>query len=470
MSVVNSYKWSVLAEFVGKSIQPIVYLILAGILAPSEFGVVSTAMMVVSLCQILWEAGLNKSIIQIDIEYLEDAKHTAFWISAIVGVGVICVVWLISDFIANALFQSETVELVLKVMGVQILFSSLCCVHSGILLKNMEFRKLFSIRIVAVFIPGLITIFLALVGAGLWSIVLANILGALFQLIYLWTEWRPKWRFSIELAKKLLGFGKWVAFSAILSWFFVWFDSFFVGIYYGTEYLGVYRLGNQIIASGYGLIFGALVSVLYSYFSKIKNDVRTVKNDVNQMAKTVASFSIPIATFLFFMSDQLVNLIFGSQWLGMHLVFGVFAIIHGLSWIVGVNGEAYRALGLPHIETQILCLCCALYFLGYLIFSQFDFEVFVWGRLILTLIGVSIHLLYAHYLLGGRVFEILMHCGKVFALFIPMMLCLHYLNKMDGLAWLLFFGSGVYILVITYFLEKKRASVLVASFGIKLPR
>src|SRR4051812_16217606 len=75
---VRSVKWSVLAEVTSRVSSPIIFLVLARLLAPSDFGMMTAALGIVTFAQIFWDAGLGRALVQIQ-DKLEDATHVVFW-------------------------------------------------------------------------------------------------------------------------------------------------------------------------------------------------------------------------------------------------------------------------------------------------------------------------------------------------------------------------------------------------------
>jgi len=63
-SVHAALKWSFLGEIASKAVTPVVFVVLARLLTPEDYGVVAAATMVISFSQIFWEAGMGKAIIQ----------------------------------------------------------------------------------------------------------------------------------------------------------------------------------------------------------------------------------------------------------------------------------------------------------------------------------------------------------------------------------------------------------------------
>jgi hypothetical protein len=69
------------------------------------------------------------------------------------------------------------------------------------------------------------------------------------------------------------------------------------------------------------------------------------------------------------------------------------ALTHGFSWIVGMNGEFYRALGRPSCETIVAGGTLVIYLIVYLVIVRQGLEIFVWGRMTLAMGALVFHML-----------------------------------------------------------------------------
>ena len=67
--------------------------------------------------------------------------------------------------------------------------------------------------------------------------------------------------------------------------------------------------------------------------------------------------------------------------------------MHGFSWIVGMNGEFYRAIGKPSYETIVTLSTLIIYLAAYFYAISFGLDVFVWVRFVLALGALFIHLI-----------------------------------------------------------------------------
>jgi O-antigen/teichoic acid export membrane protein len=408
VNLLNSVKWSFFAESATKFVPPLVFVILARFLTPEDYGVMASAMMVIAFSQIFWELGMGKALIQRQSD-INDSANVAFWVNSFFGVIITLTLFLLSKKLAITFFHDDRVVLVLRVMTIQVLLGSLSSVHLALIQKRMEYKKLFWVRFATVSLPALASIPMAWAGMGYWSLVVGSIGGQFIQLMALlkMSHWRPMLSFNIRVAKEISGFGLWVAFSGILTWFYMWADSLFVGMYLGSHELGLFRTGNQFSIMVFSFLFAPLTPVLYSYLSTMKGDLERIVKASEKVIKTLVLLAIPLGIIIFSLSDEISKVIFGNKWAGIELVIAFMALMHGFSWVVGMNGEIYRASGKPSYETIITGSTLIIYFVAYFISINYGFETFVITRAGLAIGALFLHLLVIRLTLKIRIVNIL---------------------------------------------------------------
>lgn len=417
MSVIHSLKWSFLAELASKAITPVVFIFLARLLTPDDFGLMSAATMVIAFCQILWEAGMGKALIQRQTDELA-AANVAFWINITLALLISALLFWGAGPIATIYFKDLRVTAVIQIMTLQIFFGGLSSVHIALMQKEMSFRKLFWVRLVTVSLPGMASIPLAWMGLGYWALVAGTLSGQAAQVLMLWrmSHWRPFWSFDMEVAKEMGRFGAWVGISGILSWFFIWADSFIVGNYLGTHDLGLYRTGNQLVMMVFALAFGSISPVFYSHISRMKQDKKMLREAIDNIIRLLTISAVPMAVIIYFLSDQIAQLLFHRGWVGIGLVIGVMALSHGLSWINGMNPEVYRAAGKPEYETIAMIIQIPIYISLLVLSVRRGLATFVWCRLFLTVGTFWIHFVVLRLILKSKILPKLSHL--IFVLFL----------------------------------------------------
>jgi O-antigen/teichoic acid export membrane protein len=420
----QAIKWSFLSEIASKAVQPLVFVILARLLTPEDYGVVASATMVISFSQVFWEAGMGKAIIQ----YQGDRKaaaNVAFWVNVALGIVVAGILVAISGVVANRIFHDNRVAPVLQVMALQVFLSASASIHTALLQKDMNFKSLFWVRMATVAIPGLFSIPLAWYGMGYWALVAGTLAGQAMQVAMLWkmSPWKPELSFDFAIARQLIRFGGWVALSGLLVWFYVWADSLIVGIYLGPRELGLYRVGNTFAMMIFGFMFGPLLPVLYSFFSRIQSDIETLQKTLFKVISVITFISIPMASLIVINSSLIVNTIFGQKWQGIETVISILALMHGYSYVVGANGEAYRAIGKPSYETLVNLISLPVYLTAYLLSVKHGLEIFLWVRFGLAISALLFHLWLAKIIISLSIKSSFGYLLKVsFICFIPLFL------------------------------------------------
>lgn len=392
-NVLGAVKWSFAGELCVRAVLPIVFIAMAKLLTPADFGIAAAGLMAISFSQIFWEGGLAKAIIQRQSN-VEAAASTAFWMNAVLGFVVATILFVVAPYIATFIFHDDRIAAVLRVMVLHILLGSLASIPTAIIQKNMRFDRVFWIRLVTVVAPSLLSIPLALAGWSYWALVVGALAGQCSQTIVVWWvgKWRPAFSFDLALAAEIFRFGRWSALSGLLSWLYIWADAAVVGFYFGSHEFGLYRTGSQAVTMMYGLIFAPILPVLYSHFSGFAGDRERISVILGNVMRVLAVTAIPLAFGIFIFSDLLERLFFGPQWHGVAFVLGVMALTQGYSWVVGADGEAYRALGKPSYETIIPAVSLVIYLAGYMISIRYGFEAFVWTRFGVVLPAVAFHL------------------------------------------------------------------------------
>ena len=394
MSFTQALKWSFLSELAAKSIQPVVFIVLARLLTPEDFGVITAAMMVIAFSQIFWEAGMGKALIHRQT-HIKEAANAAFMINISLGILIAGLLYVFAQPIASTFFRDDRITAVLQVMTLQVLLGALGSVQTALLQKEMGFKKLFWIRFATVGLPGLASIPLAINGWGYWSLVAGTLAGQIAQVLMLWrmSHWVPGFRRDTEVTKEIVKFGAWVGATGLLTWFYAWADSMVIGHYLGSHDLGLFNMGGKLPSVVYAMIFGPILPVLYSQLSRIGPEQDKMKKIAELAIASLTLIALPIAIAMAIFSQHIELVIFGDKWVGLGIVLASMAIMHGYSWIVGMNGEFYRAMGKPNYETFVTAATLLFYLGVYLWVINKGLETFVMARAALALGALFLHLI-----------------------------------------------------------------------------
>lgn len=345
-------RWSTITEIVAKLISPITNMALARILTPEAFGVVATINMVISFADMFTDAGFQKYIIQHAFtrdEELDKDTTVAFW----TNLGISVIAWLII-----AIFSEQIADLVgnpglgnVIIVGASSLpLTSFSSIQMARYKRSFDFRTLFYVRLIAVCIPLIVTIPVAIITRSYWALVIGTIAGNLANAIVLTarSKWKPSLYFSFARLKRMFMYSWWVLLESISVWLTSYIGTFIVGASLSTYYLGLYKTSmtttNQIIS----LITASTSAPLFTALSKLQNDDKAFKEVYFKYIQAISFFVVPLGIGMFLYRDLLTLILLGNQWGEAADFIGLWSLMSSVCLIWGTYcSGVYNAKGKP---------------------------------------------------------------------------------------------------------------------------
>jgi O-antigen/teichoic acid export membrane protein len=203
----SSAMWAGISSAGNQVLSLVVFIIIARMVTPSEFGLVTLAMLLIDLAQILSAAGLSDAVIQ-RRELDDEAADTAFWTNLGLGVCFTCATLLLAAPVA-ALFAAPELEHVMILLSVTFLITGVGTVHTARLMREFGFRALAIRNLLASLLSGAVGISMAVSGAGADALVAQRIMAVVCMTLISWWSfrWFPRLRFAPHAFRGLVGYG-----------------------------------------------------------------------------------------------------------------------------------------------------------------------------------------------------------------------------------------------------------------------
>ena len=316
--VKTATKWSAIAEVVAKLLTPIVSVVLARLLTPEAFGVVTTLTMIITFAEIFTDAGFQKYLIQHEFkdehERIESV-NVAFWSN----LGMSLVLWgIIAVFSSSiaALVGNPGLGHVLIIACASIPLSAFSSIQMALYRRDLDFKTLFKVRLIGVFIPLIITVPLALWLRNYWALVIGTLSVNLINAVLLtwYSKWIPACKYSFRRLKEMLSFSIWSMIEQISIWLTSYIDVFIVGTMLSQYYLGLYKTSSTLVGQLMGLITAITTPILFSALSRLQDDDMAFKHMFFRFQKLVGILVIPLGCGLFLFSDLATSIMLGSNW------------------------------------------------------------------------------------------------------------------------------------------------------------
>lgn len=451
--VKTATKWSAITEITAKLVTPITTMVLARLLAPDAFGVLVTATMVISFAEIFTDAGFQKYLIQKEFNTEEDlfsSTCVAFWSNFIMSMLIWLVVILFSSQIAH-IVGNDGYGLVIAVSCVCIPLAAFSSIQMALFKRWLDFKTLFSVRIVGILIPLVVTIPLAYFTRSYWALIVGMIALNISNAILLTykSRWKPKWFYDWQLFKEMFSFTMWSMIEAVSIWLTGYLDVFIVGSVLSTYYMGIYRTSINTVGQIMAIITAATTPVLFSALSRLQGDSNEFKKFFFNFQKMVGLLVLPMGVGIFLFSDVITSILLGNQWEEASDFIGWWGLTSAISIVLAhYCSEVYRAKGLPKLSVWVQLIHISFLVPTVLIAIGYGFDVLILARSLIRIQAIVVNMFFIYKLVKISLFDMLKNVfASIMASFA--MLCVKFLLPETDRLPVIFIYIG--ICIFTYF-------------------
>lgn len=334
-------KWSV------RLLSLVVLAVLTRLLDPAQFGLVSTAMVVVALASVFVDAGLSRALIRLKSITDVDAS-TTFWASLVLGVLLYVALFFSAPVIAGFFGQEELIS-VIRVVGVLLILGALSGTPVAILERDFGFKVLSLRSAVAAVAGAIVAVPMALLGYGVWALVANTMITQAVATIVLWgaSGWRPRFVFSVASLRTMSVVAGGVFGVELLNALQGNLDKFLIGAFFGQQELGYYFIAQRALNILAEMLTAVIGRVSLTTFSRAQDDV----DRLNVLLRNFTLAAGTIATAVFGLSailaPEILPTIFGGDWTQSVVLFQILAPSALLVAISSFDGPLLIAKGKP---------------------------------------------------------------------------------------------------------------------------
>lgn len=293
----------------------IVIVFLARLLTPEDFGVVAAAGLVVGFLQKVLTFGLEQKIIQ-PLELGESQIKTVFTVSILLGTIGSTILVVTRSLFAN-IFGMPELNVILLALSITVFVGNVGLVPDALLKRKMQFHVLGIIQAASfIFGYGVVAIWLAVLGWGIWSLVTAQIIQLLVETTLLLINRTQSLRLFIDLRelRNIYYNGRSLTIARVVQYFAVQGDNLVVGRWLGAEALGLYGRAYRVMSLPANLFGDAIESVLFPALSAVQDQPKRLHSAFRQSTSLLALSFLPISALTIVLSPEIINVLLGSQW------------------------------------------------------------------------------------------------------------------------------------------------------------
>lgn len=327
-------------------------VILARLLSPEDYGIVAMVAIFIAISSLFIESGFGGSLI-----YYKDVGEkdysTVFWFNFLMGIIIYLLLFSTSGLIAN-FYNVPRLSIVIKVIGLVLVFNSFGLIQYTILYKQLQFKVLAITSVTSTFLAFLVSICLGLYGMGLWALVANQVLYSVFQTITLCVrnKFIPRSFISITLLKKHWKYGSGMAFSSLVKTVYENIYLQIIGKFFTITSAGYFNQANKIKEIPVQLCSRTFDTSLFPIMSKCES-----KDEITALLiKTSSFFSFSITPLLFLLaitSKLVVAILLGDKWFESCDFLSLLAIGSIFVILESINRSVFKAIGLTKLFFKI---------------------------------------------------------------------------------------------------------------------
>ena len=342
---VSGLFWQFCQKGVGQFISFGISVILARLLMPQEFGVVALAGMFTVLTGIFIDCGMGTALVQKkdadDLDY-----STLFWAQSCFSVIVYIIVFSLAPWF-SVLFHISELTAVIRVSALSMILGTFGGIQGVIVTRRMDFKVYFYRTLISSILSGIIGVYLAFCGWGVWALVTQNLSSIIISTITVFSQvkWFPRFVFSKQRFGHLFRVGVKFMASSLIGTAFGQLKGYIIGIKYMATDLAYYNRGDGIPNMFISNIDSTINGVLFPVFAKLQDDREAVKSAVRRSIKTSSFLLFPLLLGLAAVADNLVIILYTEKWAPCIPFMQIFCISGCFTILNTANMQVLRGIG-----------------------------------------------------------------------------------------------------------------------------
>lgn len=306
--------WNVISNLGTQTATFAIFLILARLLTPSDFGMVAVSMAFIDITRGVMLGGIPEALIQRK-EWVEEDASAAFWLNLIAG-SVFTLLILIVAIVAQNYASNGQTWFVLAALASTLVIDGLRGVHEAHLRRNFRYKVLAVRSVIASVIAGILGIILAYAGGGVWALVLQRILTSAMQTVIIWSSdvFKPRLvSLRGQNVRDLLKFSTGVLWARSLGQINRRLADIVLGALAGPHVLGLYRVGTRSLDYILNGTVNPIQSATLSAFARLQNSESRARAYVRSTEFTALT-TIPAVIGAGAIAPDFIHFAFGAKW------------------------------------------------------------------------------------------------------------------------------------------------------------
>lgn len=346
-SLLSNLSWKFAERISAQAVTMIVSVILARLLQPSDYGIISIVMIFITLANVFVSDGFGSALIQ-----KKNADALDFSSVLYFNIGLSIVLYLALFFAAPYITRFygagyEILTPVLRVLGLRIILCAINTVQNAYVSRKMIFRKFFYATLVGTVLSAAVGITLAFSGFGVWALVAQYMTNTMVNTVFLGLSLKkkPLFSFSFSRLKGLVSYGWKILATNLLITGQEELKALIIGKLYSSADLACYDKGRQFPMLVITNVNASIGAVLFPKMSNEQNDIERLKRTAKNSVRFSSYIMFPLMIGLAAVAENFISVVLTDKWLACVPFLKMFCVVYLLQPLHSANMQAIKAVG-----------------------------------------------------------------------------------------------------------------------------
>lgn len=392
--------WSTIERFSMQGVQFILGIIMARLLTPDDYGLIGMIYVFMSISQVFIDGGFTNALIQKKNRNEIDFS-TVFYVNLSISIffyGLLCSC---APFIAQYYNQPLLTDIT-RIYSINLILNSLVAVNRTKLMIAVDFKTQTKISFTAALISGIIGVYCAWIGYGVWSIVIQTLISAILNIIlsFYYVKWIPLWTFSYTSFKNLFSYGSKLLVSSLISNIYANLYVFFIGKKFSSYSLGLYTRADHFAQFASSNLGNILSRVSFPVLSQIQDDDERLIHAYRKYIQMSALIIFPLILGLCGVAKPLIIILLSEKWIDCIILVQILCFSYLWNCITTINLNLLNVKGRSDLVLKLEIIKKSIAFTILFISLFYDLETICWGAAVYAFIAFYLNTYYTKKILN----------------------------------------------------------------------
>lgn len=343
--ILKGFFWLSVGTSVGQFVSWVSTIIVIRLLLPKDYGLMAMAGSAIALVRTFSELGLSSAIIRAERMTEKEIRQIyGFILASSTLVWIIC--HLTAPLVASFYMENDLVPII-RAMSINFVLIAFFLVPQSLFIREMNFKSKTAIDLSAQIGSAVVTLVLALIGFGVWALVIGALALNLIKAVMFNTARADRFRplFNFTGAEKFITYGVTLTGSRVLYSLYNQADMIIVGKFLGQLAVGVYAVALNLASIPAEKVLPLINQLSFTSYSRIQGDMERIRRNLLRTTRLIAFFGFPIFWGMAAVAPEAIPLILGKKWEAAIVPFQLLCIMLPLKSLGPTLASTVIAIG-----------------------------------------------------------------------------------------------------------------------------